>query len=293
MSVVSITNEEIVLSSGMSEAAFGKTNYSSIITQSGIFYDGAETSLWSFTDVKAQTVENRDDRIVFYTGKNPFSSEAKTLLQYFEEAGQPDSSIESKHKMYAAGLAICTLLTKAAKENIELPKIGAGGILVELSENQPAKVLFLPQRLFEGSVAGLNQVEYANQNGCWLNTTIFDLPHLCFQRAVIAYKMLTGRFPFPNANLEERNADILDKKFLPIDLCVNGIDSFLATEINRALQLNSNVVNIPGKKQKGKASEDLTPTADFPLDLLEKAPATLGESKISDEELNKKAEAYL
>lgn len=292
MNVVSITKEKIILCSGMSEEAFGKTNYASIITQSGLFYNGKDLSKWSFKDVIAQAEENSDIRQVCYAGDSPFSGNPKTLLSYFKDAASESATINEKDSMYKAGLAVCSFLTFAAKEKIDLPKIGAGGILVNL-ENETPEILFLPQNLFEGSVAGLSKVEYADQNGCWINTTIFDLPSICFERAVIAYKMLTGRYPFPNADLEERNADILDKKFLPIDLCINGINEQLAVEINKALQLNANIVSVPGKKQKGKASEDLTPTPDFPLDLLESAPKDLGNSKLSDEEFAKKAEQYL
>lgn len=292
MSVVSINKEEIILCSGMSEAAFGKTNYASIITQAGLFFDGKNLSAWCFKDVKAQSENDSDYRQVFYSGKNPFSGNAKTLLSYFQEAAKEDAAEQDKENMFKAGFALCSFLTLAAKESLNVPKIGAGGIIINLEKETP-EILFLPQRLFEGSVAGLSENEYSEQNGCWINATIYDLPSLCFSRAVVAYKMLTGRFPFPNTNQEERNADILDKKFLPIDLCINGIDETLALEINKALKLNSNVVNVPGKKQKGKASEDLTPTPAFPLDLLQDAHNKINSQKLSDEEFNKKAEAYI
>jgi len=305
MNVVKISKETIILNSGMNESAFGKTNYSSIINQAGILFDGKEITKWSFSDVKAEPMSDSEDRTVVYCGPNPFkgekSEESKTLLDFFEEAGHPEATLETKKRMYTAGLAVCSFLTEAATKNLEIPKIGAGGIIVKLNEAdeadyKSAQLLFLPQGLFEGSTAGLNKFDYANLQGCWINSTIFDLPSICFERAVIAYKMLTGRFPFPASDLEERNADILDRKFLPLELCVNGIDLDFAGEINRALKLNSNVVNIPGKKQKGKASEDLTPKAEFPMDILASTPEKLSNSSLSilsDEELSQRASAYM
>ena len=155
------------------------------------------------------------------------------------------------------------------------------------------KVLFLPENLYKYSVGGLSPMEYATIQGCWLNLTLKGLPAICFNRAVIAYKMLTGRFPYESSDTLIYNADILDHNFLPIDLCINGINPELAKEINKGLKLNANVVSIPGKKQKGKSSEDLTPTPEFPLSLLYSFKSTSLKSKISNEEFEEKSTAYL
>lgn len=296
MSIVNITKDEIKLFSGMNESAFGKTNYASIITQAGVFYDGKEFTRWTFDDIRGEEIDSTSERQVVYSGKNPFDKDkkAQSLLEFFEKAGSPDAGITEKKEMYQAAYTITALITKAAKENFELPKIGGGGILIQLEEDlQAAKILFLPQNLFESSCAGLDSVEYSNLQGCWINSTIFDLPSLCFQRAVIVYKMLTGKFPFPATSLTDRNADILDQKFLPIELRIKGINPLLAKEINKSLKLNANIVDIPGKKKKGKSSEDLRPTPDFPLELLKTLPEDIKTSKEDMEELEEKAEKYL
>ncbi|MCR4741972.1 MAG: hypothetical protein K5866_03765 [Treponema sp.] len=296
MSIVKITKDEIKLFSGMNESAFGKTNYASIITQAGVFFDGKEFNRWTFDDIRGEEIEASSERQVIYCGKNPFdkNKDSLTLLEFFEKAGSQNANLEDKKEMYKAAYALTALFTKAARENFELPKIGAGGIIIQLQEDSDeAKILFLPQNLFESSCAGLDSLEYSNLQGCWINTTIFDLPSLCFQRAVVVYKMLTGKFPFPATNLTERNADILDQKFLPIELRIKGINPQLAKEINRALKLNANIVDIPGKKKKGKSSEDLSPNADFPLELLKNLPEEIKNSKADVKELEEKAEKFL
>lgn len=302
MSIVSITKDEIKLFSGMSEAAFGKTNYASILSQPGFLFDGKEFSSWKFEDIRAEETALNNERQVVYCGKNPFEKASTTLLDYFENAGRSDSTQQSKQEMFEAGLSVIHALTVAAQNNQELPKIGAGAIIIEENSTQQSeikyknrKILFLPQGLVESAVAGLDEVNYSNIHGCWVNPSVFELPSLCFQRGVIAYKMVTGRFPYAASNLQERNSDILDQKFLPVELCVNGINPELAGHINKALKLNSNVVEIPGKKKKGKSSEDLTPTAHFPLYLLQTLPEELSssQSKISDEEFQEKATKYL
>ena len=48
----------------------------------------------------------------------------------------------------------------------------------------------------------------------------------------------------------ERNADILDKNYLPIEYCIENLDNTLTEKINSELELNLATVNRPGKKQK-------------------------------------------
>lgn len=294
MQLVKIEDKEIRLNSRLTETAFEKNDYSSLITQTGILakcdsYSEGKYHFsfknWNFESVKSFELENFSERFVFYCGKSTgFSKKAKTLTEFLES--------ENKDESFEAGFAIISLLTQAAKENVKLPLNGGGGILIELKGDKTS-VLFLPENLFKYSVAGLPPADFSSLYGNWLNQTIYDLPALCFFRGVIAYKILSNKFPYPNENQTERNADILDRNFLPMELTVNGIDKNLANEIDKSLKLNSNVVNIPGKKKKGKSSEDLTPSAEFPLELLYANKNQKTENRISEEEFAQKAENYL
>ena len=301
MNIVSILKDEIRLNSCMTELAFGKTNYNDIVSQTGVlaecksYEDGKyefEFSTWNFSDIKSFEVENNSDRFVFYCGKNPLGKNAKTFEQILEDAGKESSSKEDKDTMFEAGYIICSILTQVATENSSIPLNGSEGIILEINKEK-TKVLFLPENLYKYSVGGLSPMEYATIQGCWLNLTLKGLPAICFNRAVIAYKMLTGRFPYESSDTLIYNADILDHNFLPIDLCINGINPELAKEINKGLKLNANIVAVPGKKQKGKSSEDLTPTPEFPLSLLYSFKSTSLKSKISNEEFEEKSTAYL
>ena len=294
MQLVKLENKEILLNSRLTELAFGKTSFSSIISQKGLLAecDACQEGKyhftfkdWNFEEVKALDVEDRDDRLVFFSGNGKgFSKNASTFDQIIND--------KDEAKAFEAGFILCTLLTQAACENIKVPMIGGGGIFMEVNKAK-TKVLFLPEDLFKPAAAGLSNSEYSELQGHWVNPTLFGLPALCFMRGTIAYRMLTGRFAYPSTDQVERNADIMDRKFLPLELSVNGVDKTLAKEINKALKLNSNIVSIPGKKQKGKASEDLTPTASFPLELLYAAKNNSAETKLTDEELQAKAQAYL
>ena len=293
--VVSIVDDELRLCSGLGEYAFGKTNYNSVVTEQGFLAQCDSEpdkplhfsfTPWSFTDIKSYDVEDNEERVVFYCAQNPFSKKALTLFELFSQAGNEKATVENKDAMYNASLMVCAALTQAAKEEIDIPVNGAGGILVDGNN-----LLFLPHNVFIHSVAGLNAVEQSDLNNCWINPTLTNLPAICFLRAAIAYKMLTGRFAYPAADTLTRNADILDKNFLPLELSVNGINQELAKAVNKALKLNSNSVNIPGKKPKGKKSEELIPEADFPIDLLANAKETTT-ATLSDKEFEEKVKSY-
>ena len=288
--MVTIENKEIRLNSRMEELSFSKTNYDAVVTQKGLLAKAKNNSEgimdwtfadWTFSDIKSFDVEGNKNRLVFYCGENPLSNKAKTLLELSETKD-----------FLAAGYAVCSIITQAAQENITIPLIGAGGILVDITAAETS-VLFLAEDSFKYSVGGLPEQDYSSLHAHWLNSTIYDLPGMCFMRSVIAYRMVSGKMPYPAINQLERNADFLDSKFLPVDYCCKNLNSKLAININKGLKLNANLVNIPGKKKKGKSSEDLTPTADFPLEELFEFSKNPEKYAMSQEEFNEKNAAFL
>ena len=283
--LITISDGELRLTSNLDEYSFGKTNYDSIVTQEGLLFDGKNFTSWTFSDVKSFEDPDRKERIVFYCGKNPLSSQAKTLAAFYKQ--DDEESLK-------AVKAVCQAYQIAAKSKLEFPIMGAGGILVDLSKNE-TKILFLPQGLYKNTVSGLSASDYYEEEGAWINQTIYNLPAICFERAVFVYKLLTGSFPYANIDQIERNADILDQNFLPLEMAIDGIDLQLAKEVNKALKLNSNVVNIPGKKKKGKNSEDLKPNPDFPMELLDQAWKLSKEqkTKIKNTDFEEKAQTYM
>lgn len=283
--LITISDGELRLTSNLDEYSFGKTNYDSIVTQEGLLFDGKNFTSWTFSDVKSFEDPDRKERIVFYCGKNPLSSQAKTLAAFYKQ--DDEESLQ-------AVKAVCQAYQIAAKSKLEFPIMGAGGILVDLSKNE-TKILFLPQGLYKNTVSGLSASDYYEEEGAWINQTIYNLPAICFERAVFVYKLLTGSFPYANIDQIERNADILDQNFLPLEMAIDGIDLQLAKEVNKALKLNSNVVNIPGKKKKGKNSEDLKPNPDFPMELLDQAWKLSKEqkAKTKNTDFEEKAQAYM
>ena len=182
--VVSIVDDEIRLCSGLGEYAFGKTNYNSIVTQKGYIAQcdsDADKPLhfsftpWCFSDIKSFDVDDRDERIVFFCAKNPFSSKAQTLYQLFSKAGSQDSSVADKDTMYEASFTVCSALTQAAVEGLDIPINGAGGILVD-----GTNILFLPHDLFLNSTAGLSTGKLNTNDGIpsFISTDLNSGEHL-------------------------------------------------------------------------------------------------------------------
>lgn len=280
MNLLNIENNELRLNSNLDEYTFGKTGHDAILSQEGVIFDGKNFRQWSFEEVKSYDAEKngRPERLVFYCAENPLSSSAKTLAQFFEEGGEACLN---------AVKTVCKALTTAATDNNSIPLVGAGGIMIDGD-----KVLFAPESLFSYAANTLPAQDTLEQHQGFLNETIKGLPALCFERAAIVYRLLAKKLPFTATDSIARNADILDKKFLPIEYCVNGIDSELASAINNALKLNSTAVNVPGKRKSGKSSEDLRPQAEFPLEKLDES-FRLSQNQSTDKDFEEKVAAYI
>ena len=283
MTLLTIENGELRLNTNLDEYTFGKTAHDAVLSQEGVLFDGKNFRQWTFEEVKSYDAEKngKAERFVFYCAKNPLSDGARTLAELLEEGGE---------KALSATLVACTALTAAAKDGNQIPMVGAGGIMIDGN-----KVLFAPESLYSYAANTLPAQETLLQHQGYLNETIKGLPALCFERAAIIYRLLTGRLPFTAADSISRNADIFDRKFLPLEYCINGIDSELASAVNNGLRLNSTAVNVPGKRKKGKTSEDLRPEADFPLEKLEEA-FRLSQKQAeegNDKDFEEKVAAYL
>lgn len=259
MTLLTIENNELRLNSNLDEYTFGKSSHDNILSYEGVIFDGSNFRQWSFEEVKSYPAEKngRHEHLVFYCAKNPLGSGARTLADLLEEGGAA---------ALAAVTTVCAALTSAAKNGNTLPAVGAGGILVDGN-----KVLFAPEALFSYAANTLPAEDNLKQQTGYINETLRDLPLLCFERAAIVYRLLTGNLPFTASDSVTRCSDIFDHKFLPIEYCLEGIDTQLAQTINNSLKLNSTAVNVPGKRKKGKRSEDLRPVADFPMEKLEEA----------------------
>lgn len=251
MNIVAGSKRKTVLNSFLNETDFGKIQRALDLNESGIFAEcrGKEFSSemiftfapWKFTSTEVES----QSALVLFTGSG---FEGRTLLALM----QSQSPFEKARAVFAYSACV----TQAARQKVELPANGAGGILYGESDGKIA-LLFLPQKVFDFAARNTSEKDYAMIQGVWqdkafLSENKADSSNpraLFFTRAVLVYSALSGEFPFPKENLEERQADILDANYLPLKNKVNGISDELSDLVAFDLERSSQAA------EKGKVKE--------------------------------------
>jgi hypothetical protein len=257
--------EEITLDSGLSEYAFGKTNFSTLITETGFIAqtDGTLTdassftfSKWKFDEIK--TIGEGESVHVYFCGSN-FSG--KPLTKVFAEA-ENGSDEKSKYTAAYASFAVTLALKQAVQEQLPAGNIGAGGIYVDCAET--VRILFIPPVLFDSICGCYGAERYAELQGVWCSKALStdEAAGAAFTNAVITYRALSGHLPYAVSDETARNADEFDRNYIRIEHAVNGINTVLAQSIDRALEL-------PSIAQQKAAPKQL-PVQDIPVDILYK-----------------------
>jgi hypothetical protein len=255
--------EEIKLDSGLSEYAFGKTNFSTLITETGFIAqaDGTLTDAASFTFSKwkfdgIKTIGEGDGAHVYFCGSN-FSGKPLTEILAEAETGADE---KSKYMAAYASFAVTLAMKQAVQEHLMPGITGAGGIYVDCAET--VRILFIPPVLFESICGCYGAERYAALQGVWCSKALAsdEAAAAAFTNAVIAYRALSGHLPYAASDETARNADELDRNYIRIEHAVNGINTTLAQSIDRTLEL-------PFIAQQKKAPKPL-PAQDIPADIL-------------------------
>ena len=220
--LVKIEDDVIQLSSSLKEANFGRTDLGNSIDEKGyVITVNDDLSIgceeWTFTNTKIGS-----DGIVYFEGKTPFHFTGSTLFNLLEQ--NDDAAKKAKKDSM---LAITYLLKE------EKAFGGAMGILYS-EEDGKGRIIALPANLFERCAR--NSSEYGQNQGIFVNRSLSGFKAGLFTRSVIAYKALSGVYPFTQTDLEKRQNDITDFNFVPLQYMVSGIDSELADSINAGLK---------------------------------------------------------
>ena len=192
----------------------------------------------------------------------------KTLfdLDFSKNLGETESSFVT----YAAA-RVCSALEDAARQKIDLYNIGAGGIFIS-SDYQ--KIIFLPRELFKICVDCAGSELSAEYNGFFINPQLKKDAAINYTQAVIAYRILTGEYPFPQIDSAKRSWDITDKNYIPLKNKIWALDEKLSFFVDNALQRKSTILSYGKKKGEKKRS------------LQEKISSTIKEDfKIQDENI--------
>lgn len=250
--IVSSSSGRLVLSSLLAESQFARTNLASCRDEPGCVVHLAERGATFSEYVFDSTFI--EGGVVHFAGADC----GGTLLCDALDDGE------------IVSLAL-DALSAAIERRPGLSAVGAGGIIVKKASPGAggAEVLFLPGSLFERSAANLGEADYCENQGFYLRKGLKPRDALIFLRSVIAYRSVTGAFPFAQTELAGRQVDIFDRAFVPAELCVQGIGKTLASSIDAGLMIfgeeecfegNRRFVN---KKKKAALAEISARAAQF------------------------------
>lgn len=233
MNIAASTEKQTILNSLLSEAAFGKIQSAINLNEEGALAECAAGAFapdarFSFKPFRFDGTEaEKESGQVLFTGKG-FGG--RTLLAIIQGS--------DKAQKARAVFAYSACAAQAIKEGIALPANGAGGVLYKETKNG-ASLLFLPQKAFEFAAHNAAQDDYTKLQAVWQDKNLSGARAVAYIRAALAYQALAGELPFPAMDLEERQADILDARYLALKDKLNGANERLSAQLSYALEYGS------------------------------------------------------
>ena len=239
MNIAASTEKQTFLNSLLNESAFGKIQSAINLNEEGVWAEaaikpGAENAVFtpdlrfSFKPFRFEGTEaEKQSGQVLFTGKGFGGRPLLGIMQASDKA-------QKARALYAYSACV----RQAILEEKWLPANGAGGILFNQTKNK-ITILFLPQDIFEFAAHNANNDDYAFLQAAWQDKNLSGARAAAFVRAALVYQALSGQLPFPAASLEERQADILDARYLPLKNVVNGANEKLSQQISYALEYGS------------------------------------------------------
>ena len=233
MNIAASTEKQTILNSLLSEAAFGKIQSAINLNEEGALAECAAVAFapdarFLFKPFRFDGTEaEKESGQVLFTGKGFGGRPLLAIIQGSDKA-----------KKARAVFAYSACAAQAIKEGIALPANGAGGVLYKETKNG-ASLLFLPQNVFEFAAHNAAQDDYTKLQAVWQDKNLSGARAVAYIRAALLYQTLAGELPFPALDLEERQADILDARYLPLKNKVNGASERLSEQLSYALEYGS------------------------------------------------------
>ncbi len=206
---------KIYLDSGMNESFFARSKMTDRLKESGCLAEkagGQNDSGWKFSEWKFEGCQEKSDVIP--------ECEKKTDTVLFEGIAFKGHFLchlledESKKELASYACAkVISAMEEALNNELPLKQIGAPGIF--LSEDF-TKIIFLPPLLFDQCAACRGDKFYSRVQGFYINPNLNDSAGINFEESVLAYRLLTGSFPFTEVISYRRHEDYLDHNFIPL-----------------------------------------------------------------------------
>ena len=245
MNIVKLSDEELSLSSGLSAESFAKTNFSEFLNlKSSILH--FEKNSFSVEDYQFSLTKADSAGIISFVGKSFDGKAVSDILSLSNERRNQNDNFS----LYVFSKSLDFLAEKMQEISIfdENFLLGGGGILIKSDfESQIAEILFLNPKIFE-ICAQNHKKNYANLQGKYIYKGLDSFSSLYFLHGVVAYKSISGNFPFDENETTKRQEDIFDENFAPIDFWNDKISENLKKSIESSLKLKIDSEIFAGKR---------------------------------------------
>ncbi|MBR0100228.1 MAG: hypothetical protein IJP90_11020, partial [Treponema sp.] len=246
MDIVKLTENTLTLSSGLPQDSFSKTDLNTLLKEKSLILH-VDGDIIKIEDYFFEGTKAGEDGITVFEGK-PFSGE---LL----------SDILEKPSLSAGDILSLTHFSRTVDFLIKSPEIfsrdgnyiedftlGGGGIIISTDEKTSrTAILFINPKIFEE--CALNHKDsYTEVQGKYLYKGLDYAQELCFLRGIVAYKALSGHFPFEEADTSRRQEDIFDSNYIPPELWNASISKNICEAIRSSLSAKVTVQVMAGKR---------------------------------------------
>ena len=272
MNIVEITENSLTISSGLPQNSFAKTGMEKLLSEKNLILhikkDSGTSEFYSFDGTRT----DKNDTALF-EGK-PFAGEF--LAEILEKPSFSRKDVVSIVNFTKSIDFILKNQDSLGEQNKFA--VGGNGIIINTCEDsEESDILFISEKIFE--VCSQNhKADYSELNGKYLYKGLDYTQSLCFLRGTVAYKALTGSFPFENDDITLRQEDIFDGNFIPLEIWNSEFDKNLSQSIEASLKAKIPQNLVAGKKNLTDANAE-----NHKRKLLEKAENF--DSKIFENEL--------
>lgn len=233
----------VYLNTGLSPDEFSKARGGTRIAENGSL--AIQTSAgWVFSAWRFEETEE-DGGLIFVKGR-AFSGQ--TLKDYFcNDSSNSFSavfpSVEfAKAKSARAAALVCSVMEASVNQNVSLPNSGAGGIFIS---DDFTKVVFFPEQIFIQAALRFEssgkEANFGQNRAFYVHPTLAGTNATRFTQSVIAYRALTGEFPFSAKTQDELSLDMADKNFVPLRNKIWAVDEQLASFVDNSLSRSPSI----------------------------------------------------
>ena len=254
MNIVKLTENALTISSGLPQDSFSKTDLNTLLKEKSLILH-VDGEIIKIEDYFFEGTKAGENGITVFEGK-PFSGELLSDILEKPALSPLDILSISNFSRTVDFLIKNPGIFSRDGNYIEDFTLGGGGIIISTDEKTSrTAILFMNPKIFEE--CALNHKDfYTEIQGKYLYKGLDYAQGLCFLRAVVSYKALSGHFPFEEADTTRRQEDIFDSNYIPLELWNASISKNLCEKIHSALSAKVTVQVMAGKRNLSDAKAE-------------------------------------